>query len=91
MKLLLILLIIFGVFGTVILGLEAVYIGIFASENELSEYPWGTELGWSYLNRHTYMISGLIFTLAFWLPLIILLAVKYLTNRSKVTPKNGAL
>jgi hypothetical protein len=53
-----IILIAIGLFFTVLFGFDGVYVGFIASETELAQYPWSTELGWSYFNKTNYMIKG---------------------------------
>jgi hypothetical protein len=71
-----------GLFFTIVIGWDGIYVGLIASESELNQYPWGTELGWSYLNKHNYMFASLLKVVASWLPLILLLAITHLTRRS---------
>jgi hypothetical protein len=71
-----------GLFFTVLLGFDGVYVGLLASEEELSQYPWGTELGWTYLNKTNYMFSGLLIAGLSWLPFLVFMAIMHLTRRS---------
>jgi len=84
-KFIIITFILLGIFITALAGPEGVYIGLFASGKELNEYPWGTELGWAYLNKTNYMLSGLLMSFASWLPLIVYVLVKHLTNKGNPT------
>lgn len=82
-KLIFITFIVLGIFFTVLVGFEGIYIGLLASAKELNTYPWGTELGWSYLNKTNYMLSGIFVTFLSWLPLLAYVLVKHLTRNSK--------
>jgi len=90
-KLILITFMLLGVFFTAFAGCEGVYIGLFASAEELSEYPWGTELGWAYLNKTNYMLSGLLMAFVSWLPLLVYVLAKHLTNKGNPTRKDARL
>lgn len=65
-----------GLFFTIVIGADGIYVGLVASETELNQYPWGTELGWQYLNKQNYMYSSLLMTAVSWLPIIILLVAR---------------
>lgn len=73
-----IILIAIGLFFTALYGFDGVYVGLIASETELAQYPWGTELGWSYLNKTNYMIKGILIAALSWLPFIMFIVTKYL-------------
>jgi hypothetical protein len=74
--------IIIGMSCTLLIGVDAIYVGMFAGEGELSKFPWGTELGWAYLNKENYMLSGLLKSLLSWTPLLLVITTSYLTKRS---------
>ena len=80
-KLLILLFVLTGIIFTLLIGVNSIYIGLFASEQELSQYPWGTELGWTYLNKTNYMMSGIVKSCLSWLPLIMDFLIKHLTIR----------
>ena len=69
-----------GLFFTFVIGADGVYVGVLASQAELNQYPWGTEQGWKYLNKHNYMYSALLITVASWLPFVMLLLGRHLTR-----------
>lgn len=74
--------ILIGLFFTLLFGVDGIYVGLFAGQEELDKYPWGTELGWAYVNKENYMVSGLVKSLLSWLPLLLVIAVRHLTSRS---------
>jgi len=90
-KLIIIIFIALGLFFTLLYGCEGIYIGLFASAEELSEYPWGTELGWPYLNKTNYMLSGLLIAFVSWLPLLAYLLANHLANKGNLTRKDARL
>lgn len=70
-----------GLFFTIVIGADGIYVGLVADQSELNQYPWGTEQGWQYFNKQNYMYSALLKTAASWLPLIMLLLGRHLTRR----------
>ena len=90
-KLIILAFVLLGVFFTLLAGCEGVYIGLFATDEILSEYPWGTELGWSYLNKTNYMLSGLFIALLSWLPLLAYVLTKHLPSKGNTTRKDARL
>lgn len=62
-------------------GADGIYVGLFADTKTLSAFPFGTEQGWRYHDKTTYMISGIIYTLFSWLPLLVYLFVQRLNPR----------
>ena len=82
MKLVLIILGLVAVLFSALMGWDGIYVGVFASESELDKYPWGTELGWSFLIKTNYMLHGLAISAISWLPFILALAMRHLTRRS---------
>lgn len=66
-----------GMLGTLFFGYEAVYIGLIASEEQLAQYPWGTELGWTYLSPGHYVLSAFVAIFILWLPSLIWVAISF--------------
>ncbi len=66
-----------GMLGTLFFGYEAVYIGLIASEEQLAQYPWGTELGWTYLSPGHYVFSAFVAIFILWLPSLIWVAISF--------------
>lgn len=72
-----------AIFFTALFAGDGIYVGLFAGEMELSEYPWGTELGWSYINKENYMFSGIGKAAITWIPVFLFIAIKHLTNAGR--------
>jgi hypothetical protein len=70
-----------AIFFTAVFGVDGIYVGLYASEQDLSNYPWGTELGWAYINKTNYMYAGLVKTMLSWLPVCGLITINHLTKR----------
>ncbi|KPZ57169.1 hypothetical protein AN393_00887 [Pseudoalteromonas sp. P1-25] len=59
-----------GLLGSAAFIWDGLYIGMFANDDVLATYPWGTELGWSYESKSNYMVKGFILGFLFWLPYV---------------------
>lgn len=55
--------------------IDGIYVGIIASEDDLALYPFGTELGWAYLNRTNYMLSSIAISLLIGLLMLVVLKI----------------
>lgn len=66
-----------GLLGTFFFGYEAVYVGFLASEEQLAQYPWGTELGWTYSSPGHYVVSSIAAIFGVWLPWLVWMAISF--------------
>lgn len=77
------LLVFIGVVFSLILGIEGIYVGLFANSEELANYPWGTESGWRYTSKTHYMYGGIAKALLSWIPLLALLTFQRRTMHQR--------
>lgn len=77
--------------SAVLIGVDGIYVGLFASTSELANYPWGTELGWAYIDKTNYMVAALFKAAIAWVPLILFVVIKHLTRSSSKDDLNRAV
>ena len=65
-----------GLLATLFFGADCVFVGLLASDQQLAQYPWGTELGWAYLSPKHYVLSSSAAMLALWLPYLMWMAIR---------------